>query len=64
MRFYAIPAAPPPRQPITEQTVPLTWAVLCLSCDEVRDGRLKACPKCASATEPLPLSRVLGREAA
>ena len=65
-RVYHLRGTVPPaaeRHRISEDTVPLAWAGLCLDCEAIRDVRLAQCPACASAAA-LPLARVLGREAA
>lgn len=57
---------PPPalhRVVVTDDTVPLAWAALCVDSDTVFDLRAGACPACGSKAM-LPLARVLGTEVA
>lgn len=65
-RVYHLRHSKPPlavTEPITHDTVPLSWAGVCMDCAVIRDVRLAGCPRCGSAAA-LPLARVLGTEAA
>ena len=48
---------------VTDDSVQLAWAALCVDSDTVYDLRLGCCPACGSRAA-LPLARVLGMEVA
>lgn len=55
---------PPPvphRVVVSDDTVPLAWAALCVDSDTIFDLRAGCCPACGSKAA-LPLARVLGKD--